>query len=72
MRRPKQKRTTFQVLAVASDDGRVRCLDVATREPLAELAGHDDAAQAVAFDPVGGQFLVSGSSDCTFKLWAAA
>ena len=59
-----------QVLAVASDDGRVKCFAVATGEPACELAGHEDAVQVVAFDRAG-QYLVSASSDCTFKLWAA-
>lgn len=57
-----------QVLAVASDDGRVKLYNAANGEPLAELAGHEDAVQAVAFDR-GGQFMVSASSDCTFKVW---
>ncbi|KAI8471064.1 MAG: flagellar WD repeat-containing protein Pf20 [Monoraphidium minutum] len=57
------------VLAVASDDGRVKLFNAAAGgEPLAELAGHEDAVQAVAFDRCG-QFLVSASSDCTFKVW---
>jgi WD40 repeat protein len=58
-----------QVLAVASDDGRAKCFAAATGEPVCELTGHEDAVQAVAFDR-GGQFMVSASSDCTFKLWA--
>ena len=37
--------------------------------PLNELQGHDDAVQAVVFDPKG-QFLVSGGSDSTFRIWA--
>jgi WD40 repeat protein len=59
------------LLAVASDDGRVKCYAAATGDPVCELSGHEDAAQAVAFDR-GGGFLVSAGSDCTFKLWAAA
>jgi len=54
---------------VASDDGRIKCYSVATGEPVCELAGHEDAVQALAFDRAG-QFLVSSSSDCTFKLWS--
>lgn len=37
--------------------------------PVNELRGHDDAVQAVVFDPEG-QFLVSGGSDSTFRIWA--
>lgn len=62
------KYTQSQVLAVASDDGRIRCYSTATGDAICELTGHEDAVQAVAFDR-GGQFLVSASSDCTFKLW---
>lgn len=57
------------MLAVASDDGRVKCFNAATGDAVCELAGHEDAVQAVAFDRAG-QFLVSASSDCTFKLWS--
>lgn len=38
--------------------------------PVAELRGHEDAVQAVGFDP-NGNFLVSGSSDSTFRVWGA-
>eukprot|EP00947_MAST-08B_sp_MAST-8B-sp1_P002546 g2546.t1 len=37
--------------------------------PLAELHGHEDAVQSVAFEPQG-KFMVSGSSDCTFRVWS--
>jgi WD40 repeat protein len=36
--------------------------------PVAELRGHEDAVQAVVFDP-NGKFMVSGSSDSTFRVW---
>jgi len=36
--------------------------------PVAELRGHDDAVQAVVFDP-NGNFMISGSSDSTFRIW---
>lgn len=36
--------------------------------PVAELRGHEDAVQAVSFDP-NGNFMVSGSSDSTFRIW---
>lgn len=36
--------------------------------PVAELRGHEDAVQAVVFDP-NGNFMVSGSSDSTFRVW---
>ena len=39
-----------------------------SERPMAELQGHEDAVQAVAFEPQG-KFLVSASSDCTFRVW---
>jgi WD40 repeat protein len=36
--------------------------------PIIELVGHEDVVQAVVFDPQC-QFLVSGSTDCTFRVW---
>ena len=38
-------------------------------ELLTELVAHDDAVQAVVFDPAG-QFLVSCGSDNTFRMWS--
>lgn len=38
--------------------------------PVSELRGHEDAVQAVQFDPKG-NFLVSGSSDSTFRVWGS-
>lgn len=34
-----------------------------------ELTGHEDAAQAVIFDPAG-QYLMSCGSDNTFRVWS--
>ena len=57
-----------ETVAVASDDGTVKCFGADHGEMVAELAGHDDAVQAVAFDPHG-KFVVSCGSDATFRLW---
>ena len=58
-----------QVLAVASDDGKVRGFSTSHGELLGELTSHEDAVQAVAFDPAG-EYLISCGSDHTFRLWA--
>jgi sperm-associated antigen 16 protein len=50
------------------DDGHVYAVGLAEMAKLSELKGHDDAVQSVALDP-NGEFLVTSSSDCTFKLW---
>jgi WD40 repeat protein len=36
---------------------------------LGDLEGHEDAVQSVLFDP-NGKFLVSASSDQTFRIWS--
>jgi WD40 repeat protein len=56
-------------VATASDDGTVKCFGATDGELLAELRGHEDAVQAVLFDP-NGEFVVSCSSDHTFRLWS--
>jgi sperm-associated antigen 16 protein len=57
------------VLVVACDDGKVRCFNTANGEVTSELTGHEDAVQAAVVDP-NGQYVVSASSDHTFRLWA--
>lgn len=37
---------------------------------MAELRGHEDAVQSVAFDP-SDKAIISASSDCTFRLWSS-
>lgn len=56
------------VIAVASDDGRVKLINAVTGEDGPELEGHDDAVQVVAFD-YANRKLLSGSSDKTFRMW---
>ncbi|KAI9219629.1 WD40-repeat-containing domain protein [Blastocladiella britannica] len=65
-----------QVVAVASNDGIVRLLQVGPNATLAngtamqrQVAGHRDAAQACAFDHVNGEYLATASSDGTWKVW---
>ena len=58
-----------ETVAVASDDGTVKCFGSNDGELLAELRGHEDAVQGVLFDP-NGEFLVSCSSDHTFRTWS--
>ena len=56
------------MLAAASDDGTVKVFNTEEMSTAAELRGHEDAVQAVAFDPEG-KYLVSSGSDCTFRIW---
>jgi len=45
----------------------MRCVDRLQQVPA--LTGHEDAVQCVLFERTG-EFLVSGSSDLTVRLWA--
>ena len=56
------------ILAAACDDGTVKLFDAEQMEHTGDLRGHEDAVQAVLFDPFG-KFLVSTGSDCTFRVW---
>jgi len=58
-----------QILAVTSDDGTVTCYDLEENTKVATMRGHEDAVQAVVFDPFG-QFMVTAGSDCSFRLWS--
>lgn len=59
-------------VAVACDDGAIRCYSSATDDKLGsmvkEIAAHEGPVQDVVFDPLG-KFLVSGGTDCTVKIW---
>jgi sperm-associated antigen 16 protein len=57
------------VALAACDDGRVYLRSVPNLEPAGELSGHDDAVQSLAVD-YATRNVITGSSDCTFRLWA--
>ncbi len=57
------------MIAVATDSGRIKAYNALTGEGIVELAGHEDAAQAVVWDPANA-YLVSCGSDNTFRLWS--
>ena len=59
-----------EVVAVASDDSKIKFISALTGEDLAELEGHEDAVQVVLFDD-SGKFMVSGSSDRTYRIWSS-
>jgi sperm-associated antigen 16 protein len=54
---------------IASDDGSVKIVDLLKNEVIGELTGHDNAVQAICMAP-NDAYMVSGSSDTTFRLWA--
>ncbi len=56
------------VLAVASNDGMVKMYDISGGS-VTSLTGHEDAVQAAVFDR-NGEFLISGASDGTMRIWS--
>ncbi|XP_065052779.1 sperm-associated antigen 16 protein-like [Rhopilema esculentum] len=56
------------VLAIASNDGMVKMYDIAGGN-TASLTGHEDAVQDAVFDR-NGEFLISGASDGTIRIWS--
>jgi len=59
-----------EILAIASDDGLVKCWNLIDAKLVSELKGHEDSVHAVVFDPFG-NFLVSAGSDNTFRLFGS-
>jgi WD40 repeat protein len=57
-----------KILATSSGDKTVRLWDVASRQPLATLTGHEKPVFRVVFSP-DGKILASGSEDKTVRLW---
>ena len=56
------------VLAVASNDGMIKMYDL-VGEKTVSLTGHEDAVQGAVFDK-NGEFLISGASDGTIRIWS--
>eukprot|EP01040_Poterioochromonas_malhamensis_P010630 gene10630-11576_t len=52
----------------ASDDGSLKILDLKNFTKICDWTGHDGAVQCVATAP-NDAFVVTGSSDATFKIW---
>lgn len=58
-----------KVLAIASGDASIKTFNVEERVFVANLEGHEDSVQDVAFEPTGSNFLLSAGSDATFAMW---
>eukprot|EP00918_Siedleckia_nematoides_P064680 GHVU01140636.1.p1 GENE.GHVU01140636.1~~GHVU01140636.1.p1 ORF type:complete len:603 (+),score=65.99 GHVU01140636.1:232-1809(+) len=56
------------ILAVASNDSTIKIFEVSSAQ-VSTLVGHEDAVQTVVHDH-SGNFLVSGASDLTVRIWS--
>merc|ERR1712118_587041 len=36
---------------------------------IANLEGHEDSVQDIAFEPLNNKYMISASSDCSFSVW---
>ncbi len=58
------------IIAVAYDDARIALYSSVTCELISELSGHEDSVQSLLFDNLNSNYLISGSSDTTFRIWS--
>lgn len=58
-----------KVLAIASGDASIKTFNVEDRAFIANLEGHEDSVQDVAFEPMNNKYLMSASSDASFCMW---
>ena len=54
---------------VASEDTTVKVFNVQTKEKENELKGHEDAVLDLCFDNSKDGYLITSSSDCSFRVW---
>lgn len=68
------------IMAVASDDGTIKVFNVvlaASNDPaqqqramVGELRGHDEAVLSLCLEPTADKYLVSSSSDTSYRIWS--
>ena len=56
-------------LFVASEDTSVKCFNMNTKEKESELKGHEDAVLDLCFESGKEGYLLTASSDCSFRVW---
>ena len=54
---------------VASEDATVKVFNMQSKEKEAELKGHEDAVLDLCMDSGRDGYLISASSDCSFRVW---
>lgn len=58
-----------QYVLVASEDTTVKVFNLLTKEKESELKGHEDAVLDLCFDNSKEGYLITSSSDCSFRVW---
>ena len=56
-------------MLVASEDTTVKVFNILTKEKENELKGHEDAVLDLCFDNSKEGYLITSSSDCSFRVW---
>jgi WD40 repeat protein len=54
---------------VASEDMSIKVFNLTTKEKESELKGHEDAVLDMCFDNAKEGYLITASSDCSFRVW---
>lgn len=54
---------------VGSDDKSINVFNLASGAKEGELKGHEDAVLDLCWDSGKENYLISGSSDCSFRIW---
>mmetsp|Transcript_38911 Transcript_38911/g.92073 ORF Transcript_38911/g.92073 Transcript_38911/m.92073 type:complete len:371 (-) Transcript_38911:13-1125(-) len=58
------------MLAIGTQGGRIKILNVATKHLRLDVAGHNDIVRCVSMAP-DGSCIASASNDCSAKIWSA-
>jgi WD40 repeat protein len=58
-----------QYVYVACEDASIKVYNLLTQESETPLKGHEDAVLDLCFDPGRDGYLISASSDCSFRIW---
>jgi len=58
-----------QYVFVASEDATIKGYNLMTKEKEAECKGHEDAVIDLCWDTSKEGYLISASSDCSFRIW---
>jgi WD40 repeat protein len=57
------------MVVIGSEDGTIKMYNLTSGEKEGELKGHEDAVNQVIVDSSKDGYVISASSDCTFRVW---